>query len=160
MPKYKNGKLLNIITYEDDTPISEQIEFLEACTKYDIVDFTNLLYNYPIDCLPSNIKFINISLCIDFNQLLNNLPINLLGLSLPGKYDKPLDYLPYGLKYLYFASRESKQLANILIEPPPNLKYLCAGRWCYNMKDELKCIYDSFSGASPYSHKLFLEDTK
>jgi hypothetical protein len=160
MPKYIDGKLLSIITYEDDKPIAEEKEFLEACAKYDIVEFTNISYNHPIDSLPSNIKFINISLCRDFNHVLYNLPAGLIGLSLPGNYDKPLNYLPNGLQFLYFATRKSKQIANIYEDPPPQLKYLCVASWCYDLQDRLNYNYESFYGNSLYRHKLFLEAIK
>ena len=78
MPKYIDGKLYNIISYENDTPIEDQPAFLEACSKYDIVDFTHHLYNHPIDSLPNNIKFINLAKCNVFDKILKNLPYFIL----------------------------------------------------------------------------------
>ena len=50
--------------------------------------------------MPSNIKFINLSKT-NFNLPLNNLPNELIAISLPEIYNQTLDYLPFGIKYIY-----------------------------------------------------------
>jgi hypothetical protein len=161
MPKFINGKLLSIITYEDSTPISNYPDFLEACAKYDILEFKAYNYNHPIDCLPSNLKYINLAAANYFNHPLNNLPTSLVGISLPRDYNQQLDNLPNGLKYLYFHATRMHWIhfheknRNL----PSSIEYGCS---CLNLYDftNRKCtsMYGGFHEGALYLHDNFVNN--
>ena len=163
MPRYCNGKLYSVITYDDGTPIADHSDFLEACTNYEIVEFKHHLYDHSIDCLPNNIKFINLSMCGNFNKPLVNLPASLIGLSLPRDYNQSLHYLPHGLKYIYFNETYSNSYVKSIIEcVPASLKYIFTNSNCFDMetKQNLPSLNYSYYGSSLYTKKLCLEDIK
>jgi hypothetical protein len=161
MSRYVNGKLYSVITYEDDTPIADNPDFLKACTNYEIVEFKHYLYNHPIDCLPNNIKFINLVNCQSFMQPLHNLPSGLIGLSLPRNYNQLLCYLQHGLKYIYFNETYFNSYVRSIIEYlPASLKYIATNSDCFDMENKQFLINYTFFGNSLYTDTLFLEDTK
>ena len=163
MPRYCNGKLYSVITYEDDTPITDHPDFLKACTNHEIVEFNHHLYNHSIDCLPNNIKFINLAMCRNFNKPLVNLPASLIGLSLPLDYNQSLCYLPHGLKYIYFNETYFNPYVRSMIEYlPASLKYIFTNSDCFDMetKQYLPSLNYSYYNSSLYTNKLCLEDTK
>jgi hypothetical protein len=163
MPRYFDGKLYSVITYEDHTPIADHPDFLEACTNNEIVEFKHHLYDHSINCLPNNIKFINLAMCGNFKKPLENLPASLIGLSLPRGYNQPLNYLPHGLKYIYFDEVYFNSYVKSIIEcAPASLKYICTISNCFDMETQNILTTEKYSyyGNSLYTHKLFLEDIK
>jgi hypothetical protein len=138
MSRYINGKLYSIISYEDRTPVAENLVFLEACTTYDIVEFTELYYNHPIDCLPNNVKFICLSRAEHFKQPLRNLPSGIIGLILPRYYSLPLEDLPHGIKYLYYNTTRPCWTEILELSPnlPATLKYIGASLQYYDMETQ------------------------
>ena len=139
MSRFINGQLYSIISYEDETPIADNPAFLEACTRYDIVEFTALRYNHLVDCLPNNVKFICFSRAEYFQQLLTNLPSGLIGLILPRDYKLPLDNLPYGVKYLFYNTTRPRWRLILEMNPnlPPTVKYIGSTLHYYDIeKDE------------------------
>ena len=160
MPTFINGKLYNIITYEDATPISNHPDFLDACSKYDILDFTNPNFNYPIDSLPNNIKYINLALCQKFNQPVDNLPSQLIGLSLPRGYNHPLlNHLPLGIKYMYFNEKWLNNYCRSIIKcAPASLIYLFTNTIHFDLETQkiMKTKYNLF-GDCIYKHNTLFK---
>ena len=116
---------MNKLVFIDENfnePISEQIikDIIRSnCKK---IDFPNT-FNQPIDNLPDDI--IDLSLSVKFNQPINNLPINLKKLLIFGDFNQNIDNLPpiyvsrLGGKLLIFGDF-NQNIDNL----PPNLETL------------------------------------
>jgi len=106
-----NIKILVIPGYEID-PI-----YIELMKQYDGILFSDYRFNGSINCIPSNIKYIDLSAAQYFDKDLPNLPPGLIGLALHEKYpaDK-LIHLSYGLK-IFYSSFDIYNMTDV--NPPP-----------------------------------------
>ena len=108
-----NIKILVIPGYEID-PI-----YIELMKQYDGVRFSDYTFTGSIDCIPSNIKYIDLSAARHFTQELLNLPPGLIGLALHEAYPaEKLIHLSYGLK-IFYSSFDIYDRTNMYICPPP-----------------------------------------
>jgi hypothetical protein len=100
MSTTNSEKFYNIFTIYDNKPIIP--ELVEKMKQYNAIKIACLWFNQYIDCIPSNIKYIDLSAASYFDKTLNNLPAGLIGLALNETYpaDK-LTNLPHGLKIIY-----------------------------------------------------------
>ena len=111
---------MNKLVFIDENfnePITEQIikDIIRSnCKK---IDFPNT-FNQPIDNLPDDI--IDLSLSVKFNQPINNLPINLKKLLLFGEFNQTIDNLPPNLETLVIVGNFNQEINNL----PNNLKYI------------------------------------
>jgi hypothetical protein len=48
MSLFVRGRLISIITYDDDEPMTKYPEFLEACSRYDMIYFKDNKYEHSI----------------------------------------------------------------------------------------------------------------
>ena len=108
-----NIKILVIPGYEID-PI-----YIELMKQYDGILFSDYRFNGSINCIPSNIKYIDLSGARYFDKELLNLPPGLIGLALHESYpaDK-LIHLSYGLK-IFYSSFHIYNTTNMYMRPPP-----------------------------------------
>ena len=108
-----NIKILVIPGYEID-PI-----YIELMKQYDGIKFSDFAFTGSINCIPSNIKYIDLSKARFFDKDLPNLPPGLIGLALHQSYpaDK-LIHLNYGLK-IFYSSFHIYDKTNMYIRPPP-----------------------------------------
>ena len=97
-------------------------------------------FNYDISCLPNCIKRIIFPINSNFNQPLNNLPLELQELELYDKFNQPLYSLPHGLKRLIINGDFNHPLDNL----PSTLEYLeIRGEFNYpldNLPSNLKML--------------------
>jgi len=85
---------------------------IDKLEKYNGIEFADE-YNQPVDNLPINIKFLFFG--IDFNQSLDNLPsgIEKIYFANNSKFSQPVDFLPAGLKEIRFGYNYNIPLDNL-----------------------------------------------
>jgi hypothetical protein len=123
----RTGKLHNILKIDEDEITPEQIELMR---KYEGVIFTSPTFYQSLDCIPANIKYIDISSAQSYLKPLTNLSAALLGIAfsanLPSNDSlRDFAYLPYGIKIVYFPTKFVNWDISILIsEFPPTVEYI------------------------------------
>jgi len=144
MSLFVQGRLLSVITYDSDKPLTTYPEFLEACKKYDIIQFIDKEYEHPIDCLPDNIKYICLTRT-QFNLPLNNLPSGLIGISLPDVYNCPLHNLPHGIKYIH--------VDNLIVNNqnlPSTIELISTGNGRFDKEGKSINIYEKYEKTNSF----------
>lgn len=96
--------------------------------------FKSYQFNNSIDNLPSNLIYL--SLRYNFNKLIDNLPVSLLYLHLYGKFNQHCDYLPNNLKYL---DLEFTNFNYSVTNLPVSLIIIKLPRYCINI--DIKLIH-------------------
>lgn len=140
----------------------EHLEIIKKrnCIEYKIKDkiISNIPWNiikiifggwFNLDIQPYLHKDIQmIKFGLEFNQQVNNLPSNLIHLTLGSKFNQPIDNLPSGLKYLYLGCSFSHPVDML----PESLEILfLAGRFNYPVNNlpqgikELRIIGSEFN---------------
>lgn len=107
--------LLIFILDKEVLEILEKENYTAIIFDYNFKDKYNL-----INCLPSNIKFIEFDNCSSFNIPIENYPLELEYLRLSPSYNQSLDYLPHSIKYLKLYSKCLYSLSNL----PTSIEYL------------------------------------
>jgi len=123
----RTGKLHNILKIDGDEITPELIELLR---KYEGVIFTSPTFYQSLDCIPANIKYIDISSAQSYLKPLANLSTSLIGIAfsanLPANDSlRDFAYLPYGIKIVYFPTKFVNWDISILISAfPPTVEYI------------------------------------
>lgn len=107
-------------------------ELVELMKEYDGLVIAYQCFNECLDCIPPNIKYIDLSICCYFDKDLANLPAGLIGLALSESYPaSKLHNLPHGLKVLYqpeiltFGRYLRPANVDMLMEVlPPSVEYI------------------------------------
>lgn len=128
MPMSKH--LYKILTIKDNQPLS--LERLDILKDYDGIEFKSGHANQLLSRIPSNIKYIDLSITSSYDKPLENLPYGLIGIAF--SYLMTTTYiqycianiplLPHGVKRIYIFQIDIADLINIL---PSSVEYVGIG---------------------------------
>jgi len=124
----RTGKFYNILQIDGDDAITP--ELIELMKNYDGVKFTCPTFHQSVDCIPGNVKFIDMSAIQSYKHTFTNLPASLIGIAFPANFPannslNDFSFIPYGLKIVYFASNFVNWGMSILMsELPPSVEYI------------------------------------
>jgi hypothetical protein len=144
---YNSAVILDTPTEYSD---SAQDNIINIISQHDVLIITGKCL-LKLDNIPSNVKMINITTCINYIHPLNNLPTELEHLIIDaGYYNNTLDLLPINLKSLLLYGFSDIPLNNL---PSGLLELLVSGRYnepLENLPRSLKILILS----EFYQHKL------
>jgi len=124
----RTGKLYNVLQIDIDDEITP--ELIELMKHYEGVIFTNPNFNESLDCIPHNVKYIDISAARSYKKPFTNLHSSLIGIAfsanLPANNTlNDFAYLQYGIKIVYFAPNNiGWKIEEIMDVLPPSVEYI------------------------------------
>ena len=133
----RTRKFYNVLQIDgNDALTPEQIELMK---NYDGIVFTSPTFNQSIDCIPCNIKYIDMSAIKSFQKPFKNLPASLIGIAFPNNIHannsaQDLLFIPHGIKVMYFTSKYvPADFHTFLPELPSSLEYVIINDKLYNV---------------------------